>query len=164
MTEDLNVSRRLAPDTKWILGAMGTGLVVLVGVTQYQIDRAAELTLERARSSLVSTTELVEAFRPRDSKIAALETSVTVLREERAKVGQALQSLDATMARIVDVSIQTQARAAQTEGQLTQLLKQTETNASLASQIVDRNQVSFNAMAERLARLEANQASRSGTP
>ncbi len=164
---DPNDTRRLAPDTKWILTAAGTGFALVIGINQYQLDsianhfekrlnRTAELTLSSATANQLTREELNEAFRPRDKKLANLEERVGDLREERAKVGQTLDNIDKTMSRIVDVSIQTQARAAQTEGQLTQLLSQTETNASLAAQLVERQQSTYNTMSERLTRLESS--------
>ena len=112
MTENINATRRLAPDTKWILTAMGTGLALIVGIMQYQLDslakhfeyrieRTADLTLERARSDTMTRKVMDEAFRPRDAILKRLQGEVTGLREERAKVGEALNNINTTLARIV---------------------------------------------------------------
>ena len=163
---ETNDSRRLAPDTKWILTSLGTGLLIVIAVTQYQIDRAAELTLERARSGKVNSRVLNEAFRPRDERITALENQMTLLREERAKIAEGVGNIDKMMTRIVDVTIQTQSRASETEGQLKQLLSQTTTNQQLVAQLAERHRLAAQAVSERLTRLETQRApvSPSGTP
>ena len=165
MPEDSD-QRRLSPDSWKILGVLGTGVIVIIGVNQYQVDRGAELVLERAKSATVTQQALNDAFRPRDRAIKSLQADVTALREERAKVGQTLDNVDKTLTRIVDVSIQTQSRAASTEGQLKQLLNQTETNASLVSQLVDRHQAAYGSLSERMTRIEATTrvVTPSGTP
>lgn len=146
-------TRKLSPDSWKILGALGTAAVILIGVTQYQIDRSADLVLERSRSNVVTTTAMSEAFRPRDEKIRNLEAIVTKLREERATISETLVGTDKTLTRIVDVSIQTASAASKTEGQLKQLLSRVESNSAIAQQILDR----YQGFAERLAAVEAIQ-------
>ncbi len=161
-----NESRRLAPDTKWILTTVGAVFVGIVSITQYQINSAAELTLERARSEKISISTLTDALRPRDERIRVLEEQMTNLREERAKIAEGVANIGKTMERIVDVTIQTQSRASETEGQLKQLLNQTAANQQLVAQLVDRHRTAAQTVSERLTRLESERAliTPSGTP
>ena len=161
-----NDTRRLAPDTKWILTTVGAVFVGIITITQYQINSAAELTLERARSEKITFSSLNDALRPRDDKIRVLEEQMTNLREERAKISEGVANIDKVMQRIVDVTIQTQNRASETEGQLKQLLNQTNANAQLVTQLVDRHRSAAQVVSERLTRLESMRApiSPSGTP
>ena len=169
----MSESKQLSPDTKWLLPLIGGAFVAVLSVTQYQLNNlkddqrrteaalrdtittAAELTLERARSALVTRAEIDEMFRPRDAQHKTMSVAIADLQVGGAKLTEAASGMNTMLERIVKVSIDTQGRAAETEGRLKELLSQTESNAKLLNRIVDQQVQAAQALSERVTRIES---------
>ena len=168
-----NGSRSLAPDTKWLLPLIGGAFVAVLSVTQYQLNSlkdeqrrgeaalkdmittSAELMLERTRGATVTRAEIDEMFRPRDAQLKRIATQVAELQVGGAKLVEGASAMNTMLERIVKVTIDTQGRAAETEGRLKELLSQIDSNAKLLGRILDQQVQSAQTLSERVTRLES---------
>ena len=169
-----NDTRRLAPDSKWILQVGGSVIGVIfaavITVMQYQFStlRSEHLrAIDQARAELVAlrqtittTTQTIavartDAFRARDQRMSDIERDIISLRESRARVGEQGNTLKETLDRLVTVAIDTQTRAAQSEGQIQELVRQSKLNAAGVTEMNKSMLKVAGKLSERLTALEA---------
>ncbi len=172
-----NASRRLAPDTKWLLqvgGALLTGILTAIVVTiQYQLgllrDEQArnldhvreafgariELVIAQTKEGRIDQSTILKAFEARDTKLMSLTDQVIQLREDRAIHGQRLSVIAEQLGKISKAVTQSQTTASDMSVQMGRMLQQQTASFEMIQKYVQHEGSAIERVSRRLNRLES---------
>ena len=152
-----NETRRLAPDTKWILTTVGSGFLILVGVVQYQLNQLQDIQTVKNATVLLQVQQNTKEAEKINTKTKELARSVIELRTERKKHRETLKALSERISTIIDVAIATQKRSVEADARLTMLINQARDHSASLRTAYEAQQAATIRITERLARLETKQ-------
>ena len=147
-----NDTRRLAPDTKWILTTVGAVALGIVGINQYQLG-----TLEKTHLRAIDQlrAEDIERKQYFEKRLSRVDRDITGLREARAQQTEQGQNIRESLTRLVDVAVTTQQQTARADGRIEELVNQTRTNTEIIANMVQTQNKISQTLSERLTALEA---------